>query len=163
MSSYKNERCAWGSHDWSDAEISFGFGTLEVHFNKTSSDVLTSFSYGEDVYWQDSDSWLSEWRTSLASSPAAIELTPTSPNREVVARPIRDLYIPAKSETTIYVGYPSWVQAKVNERVVLAGPRYGINVGYMAGGRIHAAEKWRMRPRRMPDCSISTYRTSLIS
>ena len=115
-----NDTKSWGNLNWSSPELVIRLGTLEVKLAKSAGDVSTSFAYQKDVYWQNPENWLTEWRTTTTVEPSTIDLVPITPDRDVITRPIRDLFIPPQSETTIYVGYPAWVQLKLSTGTLLA-------------------------------------------
>ncbi len=103
-----------------EPELVVRMGTLEVKLARSHGDVSTSFLYNEDVFWRGPENWLTDWRTTTDLNPTNVKTVPATPDRNVVARPIRDLFIPAKSETEIYVGYPAWVQVKIGDDLLLA-------------------------------------------
>lgn len=95
-------------------------GTLHVTLQRSTNDITTSFEYPDDEFWNGGDGWENQWRTLLTESASEIALRPLCPPRNIVAKPILDLYVPSNSSVTLYIGYPAWVEIVAAGEIVLA-------------------------------------------
>lgn len=103
-----------------DAPVKVEIGTLAVHLERSPTDISTRFEYPKDIFWKSTDKWHQEWRTALGESQIDFNCEPVAPARNIVARPIRDLFIPSGQALTVYVGYPAWLRIIASNNVVLA-------------------------------------------
>ncbi len=100
--------------------MKLALGTLEVTFEWTDTDITTRFEYSQDAFWRSYDNWRNEWRTVFPVGDKQLNLVPRCPPRNIVARPARDLYLPAATSMTVFIGYPAWVQVTTQNDVVVA-------------------------------------------
>ena len=103
-----------------DTPAKIEIGNLVVHLLRLPTDIATRFEYPHDVFWKSTDKWRHEWRTALEETRTDLRCEPVAPARNIVARPIRDLFIPPSQSLTVYVGYPAWLQIITSNNVVLA-------------------------------------------
>ncbi len=117
----ENVCSTWGSITCAeDASVDIAVGLLRLNLARTQQDWTICYEYQDDRYWNGPDGWKNEWRTVVETSHAELLVKPAVPNRDIVARPAKDLYIPAGVTTTLYIGYPAWLLVLAEDGLKIA-------------------------------------------